>query len=199
MKPRFSGVGPRIRLIVARRPWIRWLIIFGIGLLVALMVSGQLQRIDTARAAWSDQSDVWVAAADHSPGDMLVAERRTLPRLAIPPAAVDHITSGATARQQLRRGEVIVDSDVTALSGPAAVADVGQVVVPVSDPLLTMASGSLSIGVSVMILSEGIVLASDAHIAAIDGDVIFVAVDVADAASVAAAAQVRAASIVFPR
>lgn len=199
MKFRLSGLGPRIRLSIARRPWIRWLVISGIGVLAAWLVFGQLQQVDTARASWSEQREVWVAAIDHSPGDALVAERRTLPLVAISPAAADEIESGTTARQHVRRGEVIVDADLTVASGPAAGADTGQVVVPISDPLLTLASSHLSIGVKVAILSEGIELANNAHIAAIDGDVIFVAVRADSAASVAAAAQMRLASIVFPR
>jgi hypothetical protein len=199
MKFRLSGLEPRIRLIIARRPWIRWLVISGIALLTAWMVFGQLQRVDEARASWGEQREVWVAAIDHSPGDVLAAERRMLPLVAIPSAAAGHLVSGATARQHVQQGEVIVDTDLTSASGPAAAADTGQVVVPISDPLLTMASTNLSIGVRVAILSEGIELANDAHIAAIDGDVIFVAVRADSATSVAAAAQMRMASIVFPR
>ena len=85
------------------------------------------------------------------------------------------------------RGKVVLGIQTTTSDG--------EVVVPVSDPLLTTAP----VGVSVSVYAEGLVLAADAHVVEVVGGVIFVAVDKSDGPIVAAAAQLRTASIVFTR
>lgn len=189
--------GPAIRLALARRPWIRWLTVVAAAALAGWLILGQLQRVEDARQAWTEQRTVIVAAGDHAPGDLLDVEQRRLPAGAIPEAAVDDVEIGALARQRVSDGEVITVDDVTAGAGPAAAADDGEVVVAVTDPLLLAAGSSLSVGLPVAIHSEGIVLAERARIVAIDGEVVFVALAGDEAPSVAAAAQMRLASIAF--
>ena len=90
-------------------------------------------------------------------------------------------------------GEVITAADLAIGPGPAAAADSGQVVVPVSDPLVV----APPIGATVRVYSDGLVLAADARIVDVVDDVVYVAVDERDGPAVAAAAQFRQASIVF--
>lgn len=190
-------IGPAIRLALARRPWIRWLVVGATALGVGVLVLGQLRAVDDARRAWTDQRSVLVAARDHEPGDVLVVETRRLPVAAVPESALDIEQIGAVARQRVGAGEVVTAFDVTTGVGPASIAEGGDVVVAISDPLLADAGASLSVGLPVAVHSDGIVLAADSRIVAVDGPVVFVAVATADAASVSAAAQRRAASIAF--
>ncbi len=192
-------IGPALRLALARRPWIRWLAIAAAAITAGWLVLGQLQSVDDARRAWTEQRTVYVASHDHAPGDPLVVEERRLPLAATPASAVDASPVGSTALQRISAGEVVTTPDVTDSTGPAAAAEAGEVVVAISDPLLLGAMSSLSIGLHVAVHSEGIVLADRARIVAIDGEVAFVALEPGDAPSVSAASQMRLASLAFLR
>lgn len=190
-------IGPAIRLALARRPWLRWSFVALAALVAGWSVHDRLDDVDDARSAWTDRRTVLVASHDHEPGDVLVAESKILPLAAIPRSALEESTPGATVRQTVALGEVVTDADLASGEGPAASARAGQVVVAVSDPLLATAMSSVSIGLRVAVHSEGIVLADDARITAVDGDVVFIALDPDEATAVSAAAQMRLASIAF--
>ncbi len=192
-------IGPALRLAMARRPWIRWLVIGVAASSAGWLVFGQLQDVETARRSWTDQRTVFVAAHDLAAGEPLVAEERRLPPAAIPASALTESPTGDLARQRIGAGEVITATDLADGVGPAAVAEDGEVVVAVSDPLLLAATASLSVGLHVAVHSEGVVLAERARIVAIDGEVVFVALDASDAPTVSAAAQARLASLAFLR
>jgi len=192
-------IGPAIRLALARRPWIRWLVIGAAAITAGWLVLGQLQAVDTERRSWVDQRTVFVASNDHAAGEPLTVRARRLPVAAIPAAAVDESPAGLDARQRVSTGEIITTADLTGGSGPAAAADDGDVVVAISDPLLVGAMSNVSVGLHVAVHSEGIVLADTARIVALDGDVVFIALDPSDAPSVSAAAQTRLASLAFLR
>ncbi len=190
---------PALRLALARRPWIRWLAIAAAAVTAGWLVLGQLQAVEDARRSWTQQRTVFVATHDHAAGDPLVVEERDLPAAAVPASALDESPVGSVARQRIGVGEVVTAVDVVAGPGPAAAADEGDVVVAISDPLLQGAMANVSVGLQVAVHSEGIVLADEARIVAIDGDVVFVALNRGDAAIVSAAAQTRLASLAFPR
>ncbi len=192
-------IGPALRLAAARRPWIRWLVIGVAASTAGWLVFGQLQDVETAHRSWTDQRTVFVAARDLAAGEPLMVEERRLPPAAIPASALTESPSGDLARQRIAVGEVITATDVADGMGPAAVAEDGEVVVAVTDPLLLGAMPTLSIGLPVAVHSEGVVLAERARIVAIDGEVLFVSLDPSEAAAVSAAAQARLASLAFLR
>ena len=199
-RPFTSHVSRRVRLSLVRRPWIRWLVIVAIAVWAGVLVNDRLSAVAEARDRWTDRTTVAIATHPHEPGDVLAVEWRSLPDVAVPPDAITRaigreigIDAASVVRQRVGAGEVVVRSDLAAGSGPAAGADTGDVVVPVSDPLVV----APEVGSAVAVYSEGIVLAASAQIVRVDADVVFVAVDAADAALVAAAAQTRQASIVF--
>ena len=192
-------LGPAIRLVLDRRPWLRWSFVIVAALVAGWSVDARLDAVDDARSTWTERRTVLVASHDHEPGDELVVESRVLPSAAIPPSALEDVDAGATVRRQVALGEILTDADVTFGVGPAASAGAGQVVVAVSDPLLATAMSSVSVGLRVTVHSEGIVLADEAHITAVDGEVVFIALDPDDATAVSAAAQMRLASIAFVR
>ena len=192
-------IGPEVRLALARRPWIRWLVIGAAAVAAGWLVLGQLQDVEAARRSWADQRTVLIASHDHSPGDPLMVEERRLPDAAVPTSALEESPAGGIARQRILAGEVVTTADVGGGAGPAAAADDNEVVVAISDPLLVGAMSNLAVGLRVAVHSEGIVLAERARIVAIDGDVVFVALDPDEASLVSAAAQLRLASLAFLR
>jgi hypothetical protein len=183
----------RVRLVVARRPWVRWLAVVVLATAAGGSVHTRLQSFEAARAQWTEQRRVPVALARAAPGEVIVWEWRELPAVGIPDRVAPDIAPGALARQQVGVGEIIVDADLAVGPGPAAGASPGHVVVPVSDPLVTDAA----IGLEVAIYSDGLVLADAARIVAVAAEVVFVEVSEPDAPLVAFAAQTRQASIGF--
>lgn len=184
-----------LRLFFARRPWVYWAFVLVLAAGVAAGVRAQLVAVDDSKRLWADTRTIWVAADETPPGESIEAIHRELPLIAVPHNAVNELDVGTVARQHISAGEPIVIADVTVGRGPAAGARDGQVVVPISDPLLATAP----VGVDVSIYADGLVLASDGLVVHVDNDVIFVAVDESDGPIVAAAAQLRSASIVFTR
>jgi hypothetical protein len=184
-----------VRRFLARRPWVYWVLVAALAGGVGVAVRVQLQALDEARRQWADTATVWVADHDIEPGDSIQARRRQLPLVAVPADAVIDLAAGTVARQRIATGEAIVEVDVAVGRGPAAAAVDGEVVVPISDPLLATAP----VGADVAVYADGLVLAADGHVVHVDDAVVFVAVAAGDGPLVAAAAQLRTASIVFTR
>jgi SAF domain len=185
--------GSRVRIAIARRPWIRWLVIAGLSIAAGSTVAGQLRGVEAARSSWAETVVVFTARQDLAPGEALSVTTAELPIAAVPKSALTEVPIGMTARQRIAVGEVVVAGDVTDGVGPAAQADTGTVVVPVRDPLVV----SAPLGARVGVFADGIVLAASAKVVHLDADVVFIAVDSADGPVVAAAAQMQTASIVF--
>ncbi len=188
-----ARLGRTLRLLLARRPWIRWLVIVAVAVTAAASVHAQLQSVDAARDAWTNRRRVPVATAAASPGDVLTWEWRDIPAVGVPDDVALDIADQPVARRHIGNGEIVVDADLAVGAGPAAGADSGDIVVPISDALVT----DPSIGLDVAIYSDGVVLADDARIVHVEASVVFVAVDSDVAPMVAAAAQTRQASVVF--
>lgn len=189
------NIGARMRVLLARRPWIFWSVVVVLIAVVVSDVTGRLRSLDEARARWERTERVLVASRPLRPGDPVVADVVDLPAAAVPADAVAADPAPRIARQHVAVGEVIVTVDVDVGTGPAAGAEDGQVVVPVIDPVVP----SAPVGVEVMVLSEGVVLAERARVVEADGEVVYVAVERSDAPVVAAAARLGAATIAFIR
>jgi hypothetical protein len=183
----------RVRIALARRPWIRWLLIAGLSIAAGVTVSAQLRRVESARSSWTDTVVVFTTLQDHSPGEPLLVASVELPRAAVPNSAVSDDPIGATARQRIAAGEIVVAGDVVSGDGPAARADDGTVVVAVHDSLVVAAP----LGARVAVFADGIVLAASGEVVHLETDVVFIAVAEADGPIVAAAAQMQTASIAF--
>lgn len=187
-----ARLGPRVRLFLARRPWVRWMCVAAIAGLAAFVVHDRMSGIDAARREWAERVSVPIATEAAAPGAPVTWAWRELPAIAVPDGVAD-VPDRASARRHIGRGEIIVAADLEAGPGPAGAADAGEVVVPISDPLVT----DPEVGVAVAVYSDGLVLAPAARIVHTDVDVVFVAVDASEAPIVAAAAQTRQASLGF--
>ena len=159
----------------------------------AVIVHSEMASIATERDRWGATRTVMIASQRHEPGDLIVAEPATLPVAALPDEALGEIPAGAVVRQRVAQGEVLTALDVTGRAGPAALADGGTVVVAVSDPLVR----NVTVGLTVRVSADGVVLADAAMVTGVADDIVFVAVEERDGPSVAAAAQQGIASLLF--
>lgn len=183
----------RLRVALARHPWIHWSIVIALAAAAALIVRAELVSVAARREAWGRGREVLVADGDQAPGGAVLARPVTLPEPALPDAALTTLPEGALLRQHVVDGEVLVDVDILVASGPAAGAPAGTVVVGVVDPLMRGAGA----GDRVVIAADGGLIASSGVIVRVVDDVAFVAVAPGDAPAVAAAARSGSASLVY--
>ena len=186
-------VATRVRVVLARRPWAYWLIVAALAVVPALAVHGHLTRLDEARRSWEETRPVLVAATALAAGDPILTRTVDVPVALLPTGALAELPDGARLRQRVSDGEMLTALDVADRRGPAALADVGTVVVALADPL----SRGVAIGLDVQVAADGIVLADTATVVDVVDGVAFVAVRAADGAVVAAAAQQGIASLLY--
>jgi hypothetical protein len=186
-------VAARARLVLARRPWIYWVAVATFATIAAATVHSEMASIAAERDRWGATRSVYVARHQLEPGDPIAADLVALPAAALPTGALVETPPAALLRQRVAAGEVLTELDITSQSGPAALAQPGTVVVALSDPL----ARNVSPGLQVQVSADGLVLTDSAEVADVADDVIFVAVDVGDAAAVAAAAQRGVASLIY--
>jgi hypothetical protein len=186
-------VAARARLVLARRPWIYWVVVAVLATLAATAMRNEMASIASERDRWGSTRAVLVAAHQLEPGDPIVADLVLLPLAALPTTALGEFPEGGTVRQRVAAGEVLTELDVTTSDGPAALADPGTVVVALSDPL----ARHVIVGLDVQVTADGLVVADEARVTGIVDDVIFVAVSERDGPTVAAAAQQGIASLLY--
>ena len=172
-----------VRRLLAKRPWIHWLIVAVAATGAGAAMLERSDRVDAQRAAWGETRRVWVAVVDHEPGDPLVAERRAVPRAVVADGAADSV-AGLAARQYVATGEIVHDSDVVALTGPQALTPSGWLVVPVIE---SPPSGA-ALGDRVSVVGDGVVLSPEALVVGRHDGSALVAIPADAAASVAALA-----------
>jgi hypothetical protein len=212
---------PRLRLAVARRPWIHWLIVCAVAALVATVVIGAVADARRERASWGSTARVLVATRALDAGDVVrgAAELRELPLAMVPATAVRSPTTARTVVRQVAAGAVIVDLDVAAASGPLALLPDGWLAVTVAaanqfgsgqvgsgqfgnGQFGNGASGDVdttaslfTVGSAAAVLADGRLVAEDAIIIAVGADVLVVAVPADVAAAVGDAANRRVAVV----
>lgn len=177
----------RVRRMLARRPWIQWLMVLVVALLVASSVHQQLVAVDTTRASWGATTPVLVATESIDVGQPLRLEQRQLPIAVVPPAAIDAtigVGDRAVARQRIGIGEIVTELDVAADRGPQALTPAGWLAVPVVE---SPPSGA-QVGDRVQVASDGFVVSATALVVGRFDNVTVLAVPASDAALLPAAA-----------
>ena len=176
-------VMPRVRRVVARHPWVQWVVIVSMAVVVTAVAAEAMARVDAERASWGRTTSVWVAVRDVQAGEPIEAEQRDVPEAVRPPGAVV-VREGAVARQAVGRGEIVTDLDVVDPDG--SIAPPEWLVAPVRESLPSGAT----IGEHVQVASDGFVLASDGIVVGFVDDATLVAVppDIAPLLPAAAAA-----------
>jgi hypothetical protein len=186
-----------VRRLLARRPWIYWLVVAAAALATATVVRARVTAVDEARQAWGEARRVLVARDDTRPGELLQVELRELPAAVVPGAALAPDASGGPliARQDVTAGEIVTAADVgrSGRDGPAALLPDGWAAVPIIEsPPLGAATGA-----RVQIVADGVTLAPDAIVVGYHDDVTLIAVPGDAAPMVAAGAQAGGVAVVL--
>ena len=176
----------RARHVVARRPWLYWLVVVVLAGGGALITAGAVAGIDDARRSWGETRPVLVATTDLDPGDALVGRTELRPRPVpmLPEDAIDRATPDAVTRQHVAAGEVLVDADVASGTLPAALIPAGWQGVPVAEAV----TSGVAVGDRVAVASTGAVLAADGVVVGLTESGPIVAVPSDEAPRVAQAA-----------
>ncbi len=103
----------RIRLMVARHPWIYWLAIAVVAGVVAIGAASTLAGVEAARRSWGQQSTVWVTTSAIEPGQPITAAGRDVPVAVVPAGAIHDDPARTVARQRIGPGEIVTDDDVS--------------------------------------------------------------------------------------
>lgn len=180
-----SAVAVRLRRLLARRPWIYWVVVALVAIGVGHEVRSRVASVEEARGSWGEVVPVFVASADVAPGEAVVAERRELPAAMLPAqpaAAVD----GAVARQRVSVGEIVTATDLAPATGPLALVPAGWLAVPVVE---SPTSGA-DVGDRVQVVADGVVLSEEGLVVGHSPDATLIAVRPDDAPLLPAADRV---------
>ena len=182
---------PHVRLLLARRPWIYWLVVGCLAAGLALVVGRCVAALETQRASWGSTVVVLAASGPVAPGDLLrdMVTPVELPAAMVPPSAVREVSPSAVATQTLATGEVVVDADIARDDGPLALLPEGWMALAIE-----VADTSLfRLGDDVAVLGDGSVLAESGVVVQITDSAVVVGVPATAAAQVADAANRRVA------
>ena len=163
---------PRLRLLLARRPWLYWLVVGLCAGVVWLSVSAAADGVEAERARWGTTRRVWVTSGPVAPGAPLVAVARDYPQAMVPAAALTAAPAG-TAAHAMAAGEVVVQGDLAG-DGGLAPADWLVVAVPAQGGPAVAANDSVAIFGSGQWWCDGVVAAVSDD--AVDGRNVEVAV-----------------------
>ena len=103
---------PRLRMLLARRPWLYWLVVGICALAVWLSVASAQAAVTKERAAWGTTRAVWVASGTIAAGDALHAAVLEYPSAMVPAGALSSLPPGALAARSVADGEVLVAEDL---------------------------------------------------------------------------------------
>ena len=125
------------RRVLARRPWIQWIVIATVATVITVSVHARLERVDQQRDSWGSTRTVLIAGGLTEIGEPIDAEPRDLPIAMVPDGALDPADDAdgrRIARQRVGAGEIVTRLDVVAESGPQALTPEGWLAVPVVEP-----------------------------------------------------------------
>ncbi|MEI7617016.1 MAG: SAF domain-containing protein [Actinomycetota bacterium] len=162
---------PRVRIVFAHHPFAYWACVGTFSIWVAITINSALASAQHQRESWGRSEVVLVATRDLEPGQSLhgATTTREIPIALKPAAALSAMPDGATARQAIATGEVLVGHDIGQSNGPLALLpDHWLALVVESDN-----SPMFSVGDSAVVLAGGQIIATDALVVdVIDGSVV---------------------------
>lgn len=103
---------PRLRLVLARRPWLYWLCVAVCAAVVWFSITAAQARVTAARDSWGATRTVWVAAGEVGAGAAVVADARQYPLAVVPAGALTSLPADAVAARSIGTGEVVVADDL---------------------------------------------------------------------------------------
>ena len=160
-----------LRRLVARRPIVYWLAVAALGVTVVLAVASEVHSLRTERDRWSDTSTVLVARSDGRPGELIAVDAIDLPDAVAPASAIGAI-DGRPLRRHVAAGDIVTELDLAPRSGSLALVPPGWRAVPIVE----VPSSASEVGDRVEVVSDGVVIASEAVVVGGHDSVTLVAV-----------------------
>ena len=102
----------RLRLALARRPWLHWLIATACGAVLWWQVAAAQASLHRAAAAWGSTRAVWVATESAPAGGPLTLAERRYPTAMVPADAVQAAPTTPVAARAVVAGAVLVPADL---------------------------------------------------------------------------------------
>jgi hypothetical protein len=176
----------RLRLVLARSPWLYWTIVAILAAFAGLMVMRAADSVGAARDRWGESRPALVATHDVAPGEPLApaTQLRDLPAPMLPAGALSELDAGAIARQRVAAGEVLVAHDASPSATPQSLIPEGWLAAAIAE---AVPSGA-RVGDRVTVATGGVVLADDGVVVGIVDDALLVAIPADAAPQVANAA-----------
>lgn len=103
---------PRLRLQLARRPWLYWSFVGVCALVVWWGIGAADSAAHRERTRWGTTRTVMVAAGPITAGAPIRAEPAQYPLAIVPPSAVRALPAEAVAAHAIAKGEVVVAAAV---------------------------------------------------------------------------------------
>ena len=153
-----STVG--VRRVLTRRPWLYWIVVSALAILLAVAAQANLTEVRRARDSWGDITTVWVATAHIAPGEPVSGHvtLRSFPNAMVPEHAVVGDAVNGLARQRISLGEVVTTADLTAADDQLSLVPAGWLAVVVTE---SPRSGA-AVGSSVRLAADGVIIADQA-------------------------------------
>jgi hypothetical protein len=190
---------PRVRLLLARRPWLYWLLVACCSIGIGAVMTTAMGNLRREREAWGQSTRVLVATRTVAAGDTVAGsfEWRELPLTMVPPSALTSMPNAASATQRIAVGEVVVDTDIASARAPLALLPDGWLAISIPMAASDRESGgSLFVAGDVAaVLAGGEIIAEDATVVAVAADAVVVGVPRSVAGAVAQAANQLAAVV----
>jgi hypothetical protein len=101
----------RLRLLLARRPWIYWTVATAVAALAAWAVHAAIDAAHREQHRWGTARTVWITDRPVDRGDRISASARTVPIAVVPDDAVDEAPSQFAAHP-LGGGQIVVTGDL---------------------------------------------------------------------------------------
>jgi Flp pilus assembly protein CpaB len=189
-----AGPVRRLRLFVARRPLVYWLLVASVAALTAAFILDRTAAADAARHRWGTQRTIVVATVDLAPGQALGADdtrTEAWPLALVPDDALRSIPAGVVVAEPIAAGEPLRRRRIgRADVGPVAAllpAGTRGVTLPAGDTLPPVVPGDRVDLVAAGLALDSTLVASDALVLVVDERSVVVAVDATELAVVAGA------------
>ncbi len=102
----------RLRLALARRPWLYWLFVACCAAIVWSTLAANQAKLDDQRNKWGETRRVWIAAVDIAPGDIVRSVGRDYPVAMVAASAINEQPVLVIAATRISAGEVLVAADI---------------------------------------------------------------------------------------
>jgi hypothetical protein len=109
---------PRLRYLLARRPYLYWVVAGACAVLLAARLHGVETSAERSAAAWGTARVVWVNDGDTAAGATLHPVARRYPTAMVPRAALASVPPAARAARTVVDGQVLLAADVAGTRTP---------------------------------------------------------------------------------